>query len=70
MTFPFVTSYVGCVTLEIKAPGLTRSRNFMNIHIILINQSLWSHGAPRTGVQGMVGFDISYVKAGMVENHP
>ena len=43
MTFPFVTSYFERVTLEItiKTRGLTI--DFMNIHIILINQSTLSH---------------------------
>ena len=53
---------------QIKWLNNRRSCNFMNIHIILVNQSLLSHHD-----QGMVGFDISYgfiCRAGVVENHP
>ena len=68
MTFPFVTSYFGSVTLEIilKSRGLTIAEvSFMDItsHCCLT----------MTGFQGMVGFDISdgvIRRAGMVEHHP
>ena len=43
MTFPFVTSYFGRVTLESTCLNNRINRNFMHIHIIFINQSLLSH---------------------------
>ena len=74
MTFPFVTSYFGRVTLEIfiKARGLTIGEVLTLLIFMLFY--LTSHCClTMTGFQGMVGSDISYDfigRAGMVENHP
>ena len=74
MTFPFATSYFGCVTLEImiKARGLTIEQ-IVSLCIFILFY-LTSHCClTMTGFQGMVGFDVSFDfirRAGMVENHP
>ena len=53
MTFPFVTSYFGRVTMEIfiKACGLTIGEVVYSCYFSCLTM---------TGYQGMVGSDISY----------